>query len=726
MISQSLQANKIWSHLAIGIGGSLLILGGMYFAASNAGHNISPTQLIEVIKSSSFSLFFAYVVASILGLVFRAWRYRVLLNASGEAKIPGTKDMILITAVRNMTVDLLPARLGELVFVGLLRKQAGTHVSSGLSALLFATLLDVLILAPITIAIGLMVGFPTKQPYLLALIALFVVIVFMIGVKYILPILDKWFVRWAAHPNRILSSVFGFIVSISEAVESTLRAGVLLKVISLTFAVRIFKYAGLLFLFFGLTQSSFPNLGELSSVKVLGAMIASEMTASLPIPTLMSFGSWELGGMTVLAFYGALPHSALLTLLGVHIQTQAVDYGIGITAFLALLLFAKARSGQTATVRRSTNIIAIVFVLLAILATVLAIKSVPDKRAASEQTLTQVNRPESSPIPTWLKEVDGFIVWSSNRSGIHNIWLMNLPDMSIRPLTDSPHTENYARISPDGTRVVFARSHKEWQSLRDEKPWDIWMLDITTGEEQLVAKWGLSPSWSPDGTSIIFKRDPGMIISVNVFTLEEQIYYESGKDAFLKSKVNLSTPSIGDDDRLAFTYRNRGQPTNIIRDAEGKFTVVHRDACQVMWAPSSDFVTYVQKGGRQTNQIMRYDPATQEKTRLLDLPGEFSHEYFPRLSQDERFMVFAASNDGHEHDIADYEIFLWPYGADSSQAARLTFDANNDSWPDIWCGCGRKIYHGTPRRLAGNVSTMERVCHLSAKGRKANQSNHAL
>jgi uncharacterized membrane protein YbhN (UPF0104 family) len=683
MISQSLQSNRIWSHLALGIGGSLLILGGMYFAASNAGHNISPAQLIDVIKSSSFSLFLAYVVASILGLVFRAWRYHVLLKASGEAKIPGTKDMILITAVRNMTVDLLPARLGELVFVGLLRKQAGTHVSSGLSALLFATLLDVLILAPITIAIGLMVGFPTKQPFLLALIALFVVIGFMMGIKYILPIFDKWFVRWAAHPNRVLSSVFGFIVSITEAVESTMRAGVLMKVISLTFAVRIFKYAGLLFLFFGLTQSSFPDLSELSSVKVLGAMIASEMTASLPIPTLMSFGSWELGGMTVLAFYGAVPHAALLTLLGVHIQTQAVDYGIGIAAFLALLLLAKTRNTQAVSERRR-NMIAIVFALFAILAAWMAINAVPERRLDSAQSLTQVSRPESLPVPAWLKKIDGFIVWSSNRSGIHNIWLMNLPEMSIRPLTDSPHTENFARISPDGTRVVFARSHKEWQSLRDEKPWDIWMLDIASGEEQLIAKWGLSPEWSPDGTSIVFKRDPGMIISVNVFTLKEQIYYESGKDEFLSSRVNLSTPSIGEDDRLAFTYRNRGQPTNIIRDAGGEFTVVHRDSCQVKWAPSGDFVTYVQKGGKQTNQIMRYDPATKKKTRLLDLPGEFSHEYFPRLSHDERFMVFAASNDGHEHDLADYEIFLWPLGTDALEAARLTFDANNDSWPDIW------------------------------------------
>ncbi|HJL51539.1 MAG TPA: lysylphosphatidylglycerol synthase domain-containing protein, partial [Arenicellales bacterium] len=172
MTSHALQANRIVLHLVLALGGSLLILGGMYYAASHAGHDIDPAQLIDAIKTSSPELFLAYVVISLLGIVFRAWRYRVLLQASGESSIPGFRDMTLITAVRNMTVDLLPARLGELVFVVLLKSRAGTQVSAGLSALLFSTLLDIVILAPITIAIGLMVGFPSKQPYLLALIAL--------------------------------------------------------------------------------------------------------------------------------------------------------------------------------------------------------------------------------------------------------------------------------------------------------------------------------------------------------------------------------------------------------------------------------------------------------------------------------------------------------------------------------------------------------------------------
>jgi Tol biopolymer transport system component len=261
---------------------------------------------------------------------------------------------------------------------------------------------------------------------------------------------------------------------------------------------------------------------------------------------------------------------------------------------------------------------------------------------------------------------------------------MRMPDMQIRQLTSDPHTENFARISPDGKKVVFARSRQAWQSLRDKKPWNVWMIDIESGEEQLIAEWGMSPSWSPDGRFITYQRNPGMIMAYDLQTGQEKLYYESGKDPFMKARVDLLTPSIGTEQRMAFTFRDHGRPTNIIRDKDGDFEVVHSDSCQVLWAPSGDFVTYVQKGGRQTNQIMRFDPASKEKITLLDLPGELSHEYFPRLSHDEKYLIFAASGGGHEHDLADYELFVWPLGSDASDAVRLTFNAANDSWPDLW------------------------------------------
>ena len=290
---------------------------------------------------------------------------------------------------------------------------------------------------------------------------------------------------------------------------------------------------------------------------------------------------------------------------------------------------------------------------------------------------------ENSP-PSWIKNLSGFIVWSSNRAGNHDIWRLDLADLDIEQLTNDPMTENFARISPNGTKLVFSRSHSAHQSLRDKRPWDIWLLDLQTGEEEKIASFGLAPSWAADGNSIVFQRSPDRIISYDLQTRKETVLYQSGRDQVIKQAVDLNTPSIGHSKQLAFTYRNFGQPTNIIRDENGVFSVVHRDACQVMWSPSGEFVTYVQKGGKQINKIMHFDPKTGQKSTLIDLPGEFSHEYFPRLTHNEEYLIFAASNGGHEHDLADYELFLWPVGETQSSAFRLTHHSGNDSWPDIW------------------------------------------
>ena len=68
----------------------------------------------------------------------------------------------------------------------------------------------------------------------------------------------------------------------------------------------------------------------------------------------------------------------------------------------------------------------------------------------------------------------------------------------------------------------------------------------------------------------------------------------------------------------------------------------------------------------------------------LDMPGEYSHEYFPKLSNSEDYLVFGSSTGDHEHDSADYEIFIWQVGTPVQSASRLTFHTGNDNWPDIF------------------------------------------
>jgi hypothetical protein len=42
---------------------------------------------------------------------------------------------------------------------------------------------------------------------------------------------------------------------------------------------------------------------------------------------------------------------------------------------------------------------------------------------------------------------------------------------------------------------------------------------------------------------------------------------------------------------------------------------------------------------------------------------------------------------GHEHDLADYEVYIWDINTDKEKGpVRITFHTGNDRWPDIHIG----------------------------------------
>ena len=133
---------------------------------------------------------------------------------------------------------------------------------------------------------------------------------------------------------------------------------------------------------------------------------------------------------------------------------------------------------------------------------------------------------------------------------------------------------------------------------------------------------------------------------------------------------------------MAVTLRGSMRATAVIEpDGQVKQT---GDGCQITWAPDGSYLLKVDHGGKQQNAFYRIDPATLKAQQWFDFPGEFSHEYFPKISNTGNVLVYGASTGGHEHDTADYEIFLWRIGRPANEAVRLTYHTGNDCWPDIY------------------------------------------
>ena len=276
----------------------------------------------------------------------------------------------------------------------------------------------------------------------------------------------------------------------------------------------------------------------------------------------------------------------------------------------------------------------------------------------------------------------GFMVWSSNRFGNHDILRMDLPGREVTRLTSHPHTEYYPRISPDGSKIVFSRSQKPWVSQRNTEPWDVVLLDIQSGEERVLAKNGNTPTWSADGKKVYFQNNVVNFTEVDVETGEQKVLFSSGRGE-VKQGVVLYTPNYNAKTGKLAVTQHIGDYMATIVDMNGTIQKIGY-GCQINWNRNGDILYHVGRGGKQKNAFYRYDARSGNYSKWLDLPGEFSHEYFPKLSNNEKYLVFAASKSGHEHDTADYEIFLWQVGTPATSAARLTYHTGNDNWPDIY------------------------------------------
>lgn len=95
-----------------------------------------------------------------------------------------------------------------------------------------------------------------------------------------------------------------------------------------------------------------------------------------------------------------------------------------------------------------------------------------------------------------------FVVYTSSRAqpGNADLWLHALDGSALERLTTHPDIDTQPDISPRGDKVVF-RSYREGGG--------IYLLDLATRREHLLAPGGFSPRFSPDGRSVAYGAATG-------------------------------------------------------------------------------------------------------------------------------------------------------------------------------------------------------------------------
>jgi hypothetical protein len=325
--------------------------------------------------------------------------------------------------------------------------------------------------------------------------------------------------------------------------------------------------------------------------------------------------------------------------------------------------------------------------LLAVFLTACASMGKPPQGAEA-----RLSTDENAALARIRQKVDGAIVWSSSRLGNHDIFLMKTDGTGVKVLTSGEQVDWYPRFSPDGKQILFVRSKKGWVSEQDAnrpEKWDQYVMDREGGNLHMVAadaSWG---TWV-DGQRILIARKTSLLIK-DLGTGAETLLLDANAVPELAG-AELQNPHLSPDQKfVTITLRGAKRETGIY-SLESKTWVKTGEGCQINWFPQGDRILWVNPSGNGDSEVLAepvkngapVEALSLEQTRFIDIPGRRSHEYFPQLDRSGKWLVWAATQRGHDHDIADYEIYIWEVGAPADQATRLTFHSANDRWPDIY------------------------------------------
>lgn len=314
---------------------TILLLGLLY-------SRIDMRDFLDTLAHIHLPFLFLFMLISLANTFLRSWRYRWLLQPQ---KI-GVGAVFLVTLIRNVFVDLLPARIGSLSYIYILNKRFNFSFESAASSLLVSIFFDFLTLSPFLILAAVVVGSGGSAVSLSLLIAIAVLFFGLVFVLYtrLRPLLlfvikivqsilkvfrlqDKPWARLIDEKGRL---------TIKE-LEGTKQRGIFWPLFIVSFLIRSAKYGALYFLLAALLKSHGYVLRQISFWKTVLGINGAELTSVLPIKGIGGFGTWESAWALSFQLMDFDSRLAVITGIGVHLITNLFEYILGIAAILVLV-----------------------------------------------------------------------------------------------------------------------------------------------------------------------------------------------------------------------------------------------------------------------------------------------------------------------------------------------------------------------------------------------------
>ena len=306
-------------------------------------NQINTNDLVQTFRHIYWPALMVFMAVSLLAAVMRAGRYKLLLT-------PHTiswKNILLVTFIRNLFIDLFPARIGSLSYIYILNRRLHFSFESAAATFVIALIFDFLTLSPFLILSLLLAGLgstviPTST--LLITAGFFFLAVILIFWKLI-PLLillaqalDHLLKAFHIQSKKRAVLTTEKIRLTIEFLQTLYKNKIYGRILSLSILIRMAKYGSLYFLLIALLHSHGFSLQNLNFFKTILGITGAELSSALPIKGLGGFGTWESAWALTFRLMNFDPQLAVISGIGVHLLTNIYEYLLGIVSIIFISL----------------------------------------------------------------------------------------------------------------------------------------------------------------------------------------------------------------------------------------------------------------------------------------------------------------------------------------------------------------------------------------------------
>lgn len=293
--------------------------------------------------------------------------------------------------------------------------------------------------------------------------------------------------------------------------------------------------------------------------------------------------------------------------------------------------------------------------------------------------LSALSLPQTTPTIEELKalrairgKIPGYIVWCTLRHGTWQVYKMKADGTDTVRLTNNQEENHQPVWSKNGEWIYFQRNEA------------IYRMDPDGSNLQMVVEHGFSFDISEDGSKIVYvteyriEREDEISIVLHDLETGKTEEIVPAKYPEFKGK-ELVYPTLSPDGQtLAFASDYPNPWTIHMARTDGSGRNRFAGGCMPQYRPDGSMVAWITSGYHHV--YLGTPDGKSQRPFERSIPGR-PHVYFPKWSNDGKYIVFAASPNP-ERTTSDYEIYIKP--VEGGEAVRLTFHSGSDIWPDIF------------------------------------------